>query len=440
MLYHRRCDPVHRRRHLVQGVPRRRGWTGSPPERGPTVGHSPPASRERRGLSLDDVGALSRTFADPVTKSYLSRVENGRINLALSKMIPLSRIYEIPPEVLLERLELDMELDKVGGPDTASLDYSELTLRGKTAIDRGYVWDAYAYFRDAVQVAASSAIFGRLRDHVEQFLCALMNLSGAARKLGRAQFALHELKHIHASRGLSGRLCPLPMERLATAYLAMNDTNNARECADAAIAEAEKEQQTEYLGYLYSSRARIAVEGSDIGGALHLFQKAFEAFRETGRESECALTLYNLARTYFSLGRSKSARRALASADRLAKPLQQIRTCALVRILLGEIEEIENKPSDAEQHWRDAVTMARRLSDRAIRFQAEYFLYKQALSNGRGLAARSIEKRLHRDCPWIPQDVAELDAFRQLSSAHPSRARKRVVAAQPPFTPTCNPQ
>jgi len=396
--------------------------------------------RERRRLSLDDVGALSRTFADPVTKSYLSRVENGRINLALSKMIPLSRIYEIPPEVLLERLELDMELDRVGGPATEGLDYSELTLKGKTAIDRGYLWDAYAYFRDSVQVATSSAIFGGLRDHVEQLLCGFMNLSGAARKLGRAQFALYELKYIHTARALSGRLCPLLMERLATAYLAMNDTNGAREWADAAIAEAEKNQHSEYLGYLYSSRARIALEASDPAGALSLFQKAFDAYRQTKRDSECAVTLYNLARTYFSLERYKSARRALASADRLAIPLQQLRTCALGRILLGEIEEIENKPSDAEQHWQEAVRMARQLSDKTIRFQAEYFLYKQALSNGRSLAARSIERRLHRASPWISQDVVELDAFRKLSAAHPSRGRKRVVAAQPPFTPACNPQ
>ena len=64
--------------------------------------------RERKDLSLDQVATLSRTFADPITKSYLSRVENGHIGLGLPKLIPLSRIYEIPAEVVLERLELDM--------------------------------------------------------------------------------------------------------------------------------------------------------------------------------------------------------------------------------------------------------------------------------------------------------------------------------------------
>jgi len=76
--------------------------------------------RERRGLSLDDVATLSRTFADPVEKGYLSRCENGHQSLALSKMIALSRIYEVPAEVLVERLELDLEVEKLGGPETAS--------------------------------------------------------------------------------------------------------------------------------------------------------------------------------------------------------------------------------------------------------------------------------------------------------------------------------
>ena len=41
--------------------------------------------RERRGLSLDEVAAMSRSLADPVDKSYLSRCENGRYGIGFSK-------------------------------------------------------------------------------------------------------------------------------------------------------------------------------------------------------------------------------------------------------------------------------------------------------------------------------------------------------------------
>ena len=67
--------------------------------------------RERRGLSLLEVSSLSQAFAETLNKGYLSRCENGHQRLALSKVVPLGRIYGVSADVLLERIELDMELD-----------------------------------------------------------------------------------------------------------------------------------------------------------------------------------------------------------------------------------------------------------------------------------------------------------------------------------------
>ena len=61
------------------------------------------ALRERRGLSLDDVHSLSQTFPDKIQKAHLSKCENGRSRLAVSKLIPLSRIYEVPSDAIAER-------------------------------------------------------------------------------------------------------------------------------------------------------------------------------------------------------------------------------------------------------------------------------------------------------------------------------------------------
>lgn len=386
--------------------------------------------RERRGLSLNDVESLSRTFPESISKSYLSRCENGRHNLALAKMIPLSRINEVAPEVLVERLELDMELDKVGGPETAGLSYTELTQRGKAALDHGVLWEAYALLRDSIGVASHSEIMGRLRDHTEQLLCAYMNFSAAAVKLGRSRLALHELEYIKGSGGLSQRVFPILLERLSTTYLHMNRLNDARTHADAAIAEAERIGQVEYLGYFYSNRALIADRETYHDQAVRLHQKAFQAFRDAGCQTECARTLSNLAQTYFDLGRYKSARRALAASERIAAPLHQDRTRALIRIKLGEIEELEGKPQEAAQHWREAANMARQRNDRVVRFQAEYYLYRQALNVGDGMTARAIGRRLLRTSAWIREDIEELDAFRKLNAAHETYPRKRVPSSQ----------
>lgn len=403
-------------------------------------GHFLRMLRGRRGLSLDEVAALSRTFADSVAKSYLSRVENGHISLALPKLIPLSRIYEIPPEVVLERLELDMELDKVGGPETSGLDFTQMSERGKAAIDRGAIWDAYAYFRDSAQVARSSPLMGRLRDHSEQLLCAHMNLSTAAIKLGRCRLTLFELEFIHSTGRLSARLQPLLFERLSAAHFSLNEMPKAREYADLAIAEAEESQERDFLGYFLSSRARIAMQEGEVDRAIELYQRAFEEFRLAEVQPECALMLYNLAQAYVFAKRYTAARRALLSADRLAGPLGQNRIRALVRILLGEVEELNSKPVAAAQHWREAASIAKDMNDRIIKFRAEYFLYKQARSQGHALEAKAIEKRLNRVAPWIPREVAELGEFHQLVAlAALAAKRKKVAQLQPTLSNANNP-
>jgi transcriptional regulator with XRE-family HTH domain len=98
--------------------------------------------RERRGHSLDDVESLSRAVPERIGKGYLSRCENGRQRLAFSKMITVCRVYDVPSEVLIERMELDLELDRVGGPETEGLEFEELTKRGKKAAARGAMWEA----------------------------------------------------------------------------------------------------------------------------------------------------------------------------------------------------------------------------------------------------------------------------------------------------------
>ena len=80
------------------------------------------AAAERRGYSLDEVESLSKALPERIGKGYLSRCENGRQRLAFSKMIALCRVYDVPSEVLLERMELDLELEDNPPPSLVSED------------------------------------------------------------------------------------------------------------------------------------------------------------------------------------------------------------------------------------------------------------------------------------------------------------------------------
>lgn len=386
--------------------------------------------RERRGLSLDDVASLSRTFADPIQKSYLSRCENGRHSLAISKLIPLSRIYEVPAEVILERLELDMELEKVGGPETVGLSYAQLTARGKETTIHGELWDAYGCLRDALLLAPQPPLLEGLRDLLEQSLRGLVNYASAAANLGRPRLALEELEYVQAAAGLSSRSLPILFERLARTYRALNQLELARHNAELAIREGEAAQLRDYLGYFYGTRARIALQESEVDRAVALYQRAFDSFRAAGQEHECTTTLLNLAQVYFDTKRHSSARRALLAAERFATPRHQHRARALARILLGEIDCLAGHHAAAANRWREASAIAKQLNDRTLRFKAEFPLYKLARHTGDSLSVRALQRRLERLSHWIREEVVEVAEFRAITSEARTPRRKRVAVVQ----------
>jgi transcriptional regulator with XRE-family HTH domain len=369
--------------------------------------------RERRGLSLQDVASLSQPFAEPVTKGYLSRAENGRVRLALSKVAALNHIYKVSAEVLLERIDLDMELDRIGGPETEGMSWIELREAGRLAFQRGLRWEAYAYLRRATVQASVEAVACDYRDQGEQIACAGMGCATAALGLGRLRFALHEYRHVEGNALLGPRYLPLVFERLAVVLRRLNDLSRAKDYADRAIAAAKTVDGGGYLGHAYSTRSVLALAESDLEYAAALSQMSFRWFKQAGRTSECATELTNLAQIYFDLGRLGAARRALRATESLLLPApDHQRQRALGRILLGEIDSRENRDDFAQQSWKEAAEIARELHDKTLQFKAEYQLLRYAHRRGLSQVARSIGRRLSRLSNYVPESTPELHSFR----------------------------
>ncbi len=393
--------------------------------------------RERKRLSLDEVDSLSRSFPESINKGYLSRCENGRQRIAFSKIVALSRIYEVPTEVFAERMELDMELDRVGGPETEGKVFSDLNKLAAHNLKIGKIWDGYGHARDATFRAYTDEVVPRFSSRDEQLLISYMNAATAAMKLGRYKYALHELHYVQGTGILTPEYACLALERLGHAYWHSKRFNRATTYLDQAISEYESAGGGKWLGFFYSSRASLADEQGDFHLALQLHKKAFEAFKAVDLQVECAKAIYHLARAYFHLEKLSSARRAITSAKRLARRQGLNRTLAFLQVLLGEIEELENKPKQASARWREAALLAKKNNDRPLRFRAELLLFRQALSVGNEAAARAVERRLLRLAPWVPEAAEELAEFRRLRSERTPRAR-RVATAQPPASPLSN--
>ena len=70
----------------------------------------------------------------------------------------------------------------------------------------------------------------------------------------------------------------------------------------------------------------------------------------------------------------------------------------------------------AKKYLDDAVSIAKDLNDRVLRFKAEFQLYKIASRTGNQPTARALSRRLRRLAPWLPDDTPEMHEFRGLST------------------------
>jgi tetratricopeptide (TPR) repeat protein len=372
--------------------------------------------RKRCGLSLRDVASLSQSFPDTLNKGYLSRCENGRQRLGLSKLIPLSRIYKVPSDVVLERMELDLELERVGGPDTEGMGYAALTEAGSDAMKQGQRWHAYAYLRDSLANAADDPVREKFVNRDEQIGWAYQNCGSAARALGKLRLALHEFQFVHDSGALGTRFRPILLERLATTLRGLGNNADARRFGDDAIRAVTPAFDQGLLGYLYSSRAVQAHRDAEHDLAAELFSKAYKAFHREDLASGCARTLVNIAQLYFDLGRYRAARRALLASEKTAQPIGDQRILALGHMLMGELDAIDGHSDQATKHWKNASWTAKKLDDKTLRFKAEYLLLKQARDSKNLPVARAILRRLKRLANYVPAKTPELGDFLELMS------------------------
>lgn len=374
--------------------------------------------RERRQLSLDNVRSLSQTFPDQINKGYLSRCENGHQRLSFSKVIPLSRIYEVPADVLVERMELDMELDRVGGPETEGKTFAELTKLARSSLTQGYLLNAYAFARDGIKRAPIDDVSPVFRDIDEQTVIGYMNCATMARALGRFRFALHEYVTVASTGKFGPKFYPVILERISSTSAALRDYSQAERYRELALMEAEASGDREYLGYIYGSCGQIALMQNQPQAALLCYQKAHNLYRQAGLEIECARTMNNMSQCFFDLKRHRASRRAAEAASNLAARLQQNRVQALSQIILGELDELSGNSTRAVERWKHAAGIARKTRDKQLRFKAEFVLFRHALKSGDSAVARAIQRRLLKAAPWISADTPELSEFRALMGSN----------------------
>jgi tetratricopeptide (TPR) repeat protein len=391
--------------------------------------------RDRRKLSLSDVATLTKSYPEPVGKGYLSRVERGLARVGFSKMVALSRAYDVSLDALGEKLSLDLEVEELkNAPSTSGKSYGELTDAGVIFNQRGLKWHCYAVIRDALPLASVAPLHGSSRNEREQRTLATFAHGVAARMTGRNALALVEfefvMNHLDA---LSEENVPVVFQQSAVAKRHLGAFDEANVLADRAVELATKAPEQKHLGDALETRGLLASQTNDHERAIAVLQTAFAAYKTVGRRVDCARTLNNLAQSYFNLRRYKAARRALGAAERLATELDANAIRARSRILLGEIEALDGNTRKASTLWHDAIELARRIRDTVVHFKAEFQLFKLSIAQGNLTVTNSLGRRLSRMTPWISRSEPEIAEFLRLYAVHRKPKQRGVANVQPAY-------
>lgn len=370
--------------------------------------------RERKRLSLCRVSALTERSSEPIDKGTLSRLERGLQVPSIFKLGPLCRVYGVTAEVLIERMELDREVDRLGGAATEGKSYRDLQRLGHAALTRqGRKWEAYAHFRDATALAGA-----------EERVPAWSNLATAIRSLGRNALALHELREIEASTPEVGRRALLH-ERISNCYRCLANLPLAEQYADSAIALAAQAGDPRLCAYAQAARAIVAIDQEQWSVAVDYLERALEAHRENPSEDRLVIsgpafeaqTLLMLADCAIHLTAIARARRLALAAKRISEEHELALGLAYSELLLGQLDDRQGLRDQAYQRWRKGAALALRLDNQRLAFTMEMEMFRQALSKGDPARARASRRRLEQLAPWVPAHIPALRDYKRLTEA-----------------------
>ena len=364
--------------------------------------------RQRRGLTPPQVSRLLEGTSEHVDRGSLWRLEHGERGLSMGKLTRLGRIYDVPPEVIVERWELDRELEHLGGTDTGERCVEALVAAGRRALTgHDGKWHAYACFRDAVGRASEPEDSDRVR----------LNLATAVRALGKNRLALYELAELERSLETPS-LRPVVLDRMANCHRCLGRLDAARDLVDAAV-DAVGHRDGRVAAVIHSSRANIAIARGESGEAVTWLNHALSAGRDPKNANGALrpspgfdVSLLNMiAECHLETSSLEQARQAATVAGRVARRYGIPLGLAHAELALGRLDERAGDPTRAEVRWRRVVSIAHEIDDRRLAFAGGFYRFSRALRAGETSRANGERRKLERLLPWVPHHVPLVGAF-----------------------------
>ncbi len=339
------------------------------PELRQALGRALRALREQGQLSLDDIERSTREAGVRVTRSHLSRVENGQADLALPRFLGLMRAMGEPPATIIERLDALLgdprgtvesllhaasRAAKAGDPVRAAREWrAAFSMPG--ASFEAETWRAWilaeaasGHWRAAARIAHHALGEAHAPDP-RALLRAAAALAGARLHVPAAAFARASMPHFPREARLVE----------AVALLAGSRLDEAATSIDAETAHP----RDEVNGLALAIKAEILLALGQAGSAHRTAERACEFVRGPAARIEAKVTL---ARTLTAIRRPAAGLRALGEAS------IEARGQALLDIVLRcHLEAERLRRLDADAAGARAATRAYRALARRMGAERE---------------------------------------------------------------------
>lgn len=361
--------------------------------------------REARKLSLDAVEELAVGYPDRLTKSHLSRIENGLAEPTFRRLYALSQIYGVPVATLAERFEMDLHRERTDA-HVPNDDPAAVRERVWRLVDEGRFFDALLHldalllFGDADDLDAAE----RVRLRIQRVHC--------LNRCGHHEMARQEAESLLETEGLGSRDRVVALHFLAVACLrqarftvASISVEHARRLAD------DLPDGALLRAHLDQTHGQVLAGAGRFDAAVEAFESAMQGFREQGRGLEWARATRNLASAYIELGKLKTARRFLDDVIRDCERNGHDRHLAFALSDKAVIAWRESDLDGCEAFALRSNRIARERDYPNVVFRNCFYLWRVAESRSDRAAVRLNERTLKSFLARVESTLPEREEF-----------------------------
>ena len=371
--------------------------------------------REQRKLSLDAVEEMSAGYPERITKSHLSRIENGQAIPTFPRMFALSQIYGVPVASLAEHFEVtlmqEMQPEGIARVEATGLKEEALRLRRSGRYKEALqIYDALLA---RVPSESASSDDGSAEPATEWIELAL-NRVNCLSKLSRHLAAKEECEILLGREDLSDENREYALQLFIIACYRLGRLTVAR------MALQSSREGRAKLAPEHDLHASAASLEGNLTFSMQCFEEAVDSFtlslsqyERLSRPFEACRQRLNLGAALIKCGRAAEAKAHLTTALQNARDGGYERLEALAICNLGMLAYEAHDFAAAEARFIQSNGIARPREYYGLVFQNCFYLWKIAAARGDDVSRRVNERSLRTYVTRVQERSPEIDEYRQ---------------------------